>query len=197
MPYQTKEKPQSLRRTWKKEPERTFEAFAFLGEKVASSKRSGSQREREKSGKRVRGANEGSPFHLDAPGNAATKSLVFIVLEKGTPTVRVEIEGMPRSLIIDTGSNVSILQPGMSRCDVSVTTTRSHDVTGEVLDIKGLQSVTFTLNGREFTHAFLVCDLPAEAAGLLGTDFFEKAGAGIDFEYSELSLTGIGNVPVC
>ena len=99
------------------------------------------------------------------------KSLVSIVLQQGTPTVRVEIEGMPRSLIIDTGSNVSILQPCMSRRGVSVTTTRPYGVIGEVLDIKGLQSVNFTLNGREFTHAFLVCALPADA-GLLGTDFF-------------------------
>ena len=123
------------------------------------------------------------------------KSLVSIVLEQGTPTVRVETEGMPRSLIIDTSSNVSILQPGMSRRDVSVTTTRPYGVTGEVLDIKGLQSVTYTLNGREFSHAFLVCALPADAAGLLGTDFFEKAGAIIDFECSKLSFTGNGNMP--
>ena len=68
-------------------------------------------------------------------------------------------------------------------------------MTGEVLGIKGLQSVTFTQNGREFTHAFLVCTLPADAAGLLGTDFFEKAGAIIDFECNRMSLTGIGNVP--
>jgi len=137
VPYQTKENPQSFTLTWKREPERTFEAFAFAGEKVTPSKRSGSQRERENSRKRVRGENEGSSFHLNAPENAAMKSVVSIVLEKGTPTVRVEIEGMPRSLIIDTGSNVSILQPGMSRRDVSVTTTRPYGVTGEVLDIKG------------------------------------------------------------
>jgi len=76
-------------------------------------------------------------------------------MEQGTPTVRVEIEGMPRYLIIDTGSNVSILQPGMSGRDLSVTTTRPYGVTGEDLDVKGLRSVTFTLNGREFSHAFL------------------------------------------
>jgi hypothetical protein len=68
-------------------------------------------------------------------------------------------------------------------------------VTGEVLDIKGLQSVTFTLNGREFTHTFLICALPADSAGQLGSDFFEKAGAIIEFECSKLSFTGIGNVP--
>jgi len=103
---------------------------------------------------------------------------------------------MSRSLIIDTGSNISILQPGMSRRDVSVTTTKPYGVTGEVLDIKGLPSVTFTLYGREFTHAFLVCNLPADA-GLIGTDFFEKAGAIIDFECSKMSLPALTMCYVC
>ena len=116
-------------------------------------------------------------------------------MEQGTPTVRVEIEWIPRSLIIITVSNVSILQPGMSRRDISVTTTRPYGVTEEVLDIKGLQSVTFTLNGRQFPHTFPVYALPAEAAGLLGTDFFVKAGDVMDFECSQLSLSGIGNGP--
>jgi hypothetical protein len=68
-------------------------------------------------------------------------------------------------------------------------------VTGVVLDIKRLQSVNFTLNGREFTHAYLVCPLPTDEAGPLGTDFLEKAGAVIHFEGGKMSLTGIGNVP--
>ena len=55
--------------------------------------------------------------------------------------------------------------------------------------------MTFTLNGREFTHAFLVCALPTDAAGLLGTDFLENAGAVIDFECGKMSLIGICNVP--
>jgi len=121
--------------------------------------------------------------------------MVSVVMEQGTLTVRIELEGMQRDLIVDTGSNVSILQPGMSRQDVIGTTTRPYFVTGEVLDIKGLQSVIFTLNEREFTHAFLVCTLPADAAGLLGTDFFEKAGAIIDSECNKMSFNGIGNVP--
>jgi len=83
----------------------------------------------------------------------------------------------------------------MSRRDLSVTTKRPYGVTEEVLDIKGLQSFTFTLNGRQFPHTFPVCALPAEAAGLLGTDFFEKADDVMDFECSQLSFIGIGNAP--
>jgi hypothetical protein len=69
---------------------------------------------------------------------------------------------------------------------------KPYGVTGEVLDIKGRQTVLFTLNGHEFEHSFLVCPLPTTAAGLLGTDFKEKAGAVIDFERSKMSL---GDIP--
>jgi len=76
-------------------------------------------------------------------------------MEQGTPTISIEI-GMLRRLIVDTGS--IILQPGILRRDVRVTMTKPYGVTGQVLDIKGLQSVTFTLNGREFTHVSSLCN---------------------------------------
>ena len=109
--------------------------------------------------------------------NASDKAVMISVsmsLEHGTPTISVQMEGVSRCLILDTGSNVSILQPDVSSCDVRVTAQKPHGVTGDLLDIKGLQSVSFLLNGREYTHAFLVCSLPTEAAGLLGTDILEK-----------------------
>ena len=46
---------------------------------------------------------------------------------------------------MDTGSNVSIIQPGISSSDVKVTDARPYEVTGEVLDIKGRQTVSFRL----------------------------------------------------
>ena len=100
--------------------------------------------------------------------------MVSVVMKQGTPMVRIELEGTQRNLIVDTISNDSILQPGMSRRDVIGTTTRPYGVTREVLDIKGLQAFTFLLNGREFTHAFLVCTLPADSGVLLGTDFLKR-----------------------
>jgi hypothetical protein len=109
-------------------------------------------------------------------------------------SISVDI-GVTRTLIIDTGSNVSILQPNVSGSDVGFTTKKPHGVTGEALDIKGIQSVSFSLRGRKYTHAFLVCPLTTEAAGLLGTDFLENAGAKIDLECGTLSLAHIGRVP--
>jgi len=78
---------------------------------------------------------------------------------------------------------------------VKITQTKLHGVTGEALDVKGLQKVTFLLNRREYTHTFLVCLLPTEAAGLLGTDFLEKLGAVIDFESQKMFLAYIGRAP--
>ena len=60
-----------------------------------------------------------------------------MALECGTPLISVVIQGISRSQILDTGSNVSILLPGISNSDVKVTDARPHGVTGEVLDIKG------------------------------------------------------------
>ena len=69
-------------------------------------------------------------------------------------------------------------------------------MTGESLDIKGRQLVSFTLGGRKFYRMFLVRPLPTEAAGLLGTDFLEKTGAKMNFECGRMALAGIGEAPV-
>ena len=50
---------------------------------------------------------------------AVKRLAVHMMLKHGTPTVSVEIEGVSRRLIVDTGSNVSILQSGVSKSDVS------------------------------------------------------------------------------
>jgi hypothetical protein len=78
-------------------------------------------------------------------------------MEQGSPAVSIEIEGKTRRVILDTGSNVSILQPGVSRRDVRVTDTRPYGVTGAALDIRGQQHVSFVLGGKKFSHTFLVC----------------------------------------
>ena len=96
---------------------------------------------------------------------------------------------MSRSLILDTGSDISILQPGISKSNVSVTSLEPYEVTGDALDIRGQQTVNVVLNVREFTHSFLVCSLPTAAAGLIGTDFMNQLGTVIDFECGKMTLT--------
>ena len=68
-------------------------------------------------------------------------------------------------------------------------------MTGDVLDIRGQQSVSFVINGCKFKHTFLICTLPTEAAGLVGTDFMASLGAVIDFEGSKMVLPTQLKVP--
>ena len=72
---------------------------------------------------------------------------------------------------------------------------KPYGVTGKELDIKGRQSVTFEFGGHEFRHTFLVCSLPTDAAGLLGTDFMEGTGAVINFDGGKMSLTEVAATP--
>ena len=131
---------------------------------------------------------DGSSLRLNIVENAVNKPSVSVLLEHGTP-ILVEIEGMSRRLILNPGSSVSILQPGISRRD-EVTNLKPYGVTGEVLDIKGRQSVSFELDECKFEHEFLVCSLPTAVAGLLGIDWIAKAGAIIDFDYGKMTLRG-------
>jgi len=89
----------------------------------------------------------------------------------GTPGIKADIDGVQRSLIIDTDPDVSILKPGISSANIRVTTLRPYGVTGENLQMKSRQTFSLGLGDRNFDHKFLVCPLPTEAGGLLGTDF--------------------------
>jgi hypothetical protein len=142
----------------------------------------------------MRGANEGSSFCLNDPDNAVEKSLVSILLEHGSPSILVEIDGIARILILDTSLRIPILQPGVSRGGVRVTSAKSCRVTGNFLEKGGQRSVSLTMNVREYSHTFLVCSLSADAADLLGADFLEKAGAVIDFECRTMSRADVDKV---
>ena len=83
----------------------------------------------------------------------------------------------------------------MSRRDVSETAMKPYGVTGEALDIKGQQLVSFVLGGRKFSHTFLVCPLPTDKDGLFGTDFLERTVSDINFDIGQLALDGINQAP--
>jgi len=139
----------------------------------------------------VRGESEGSSLHLYSPENAVESSTAPIVMEQGTPTVTADIEGVRRDLILDTGSNISVLRPGVSRSDVRSTSIKPYGVTGKTLEIRGQQTVSLKLDGHEFKHPFYVCSLPTNADGLTGLDFMKKTGANLDIGKGKISLAGI------
>ena len=72
---------------------------------------------------------------------------------------------------------------------------KPYGVTREVLDVKGRQSLSFELGGKEFHHSFLVCSFPTEAAGILGTDFLTECGAVIDLECKKITFGEVSVTP--
>ena len=56
-------------------------------------------------------------------------------LLRSKPTVRVNIRGVIREFIVDSGSNVSLIQPGIYRSEVRSSSTTSFGVTGDELDM--------------------------------------------------------------
>ena len=68
-------------------------------------------------------------------------------------------------------------------------------VTGETLEVKGQQNVSFVVLESRFDHVFLVYPLPTYAAGLLGMDFFERTGANVNFECGKMALAAIDKAP--
>jgi hypothetical protein len=110
-----------------------------------------------------------------------------MLLQCGIPSLTIDIEEV-RRLIVDTCSNVSILKPGVSSSDIKVAPLKPFGVTGETLDVKVRPTVTFALDGKEFKHTFLVCQLPTDAAGLIGADLLEDAGTIVSFEGCELLI---------
>jgi hypothetical protein len=61
---------------------------------------------------------------------------------------------------VDTASSFSIPQPLVSNSEVRITSMNPYGVTGEALDIKGRQSVTFELDGRDYIHTFWYAPSP-------------------------------------
>jgi hypothetical protein len=91
-------------------------------------------------------------------------------------------------MVLDSGSCCSIIQPGIADYPLINTGTTPYGVTDELLDVKGAQVVNFQLGKVTYSHTFLNCSLPTNAAGIIGIDFLESTQAILNFENSTLHL---------
>ena len=107
---------------------------------------------------------------------------------QGAPVVRAVIEGRPRMILVDTGSSLSLIQPGVWTSIVNSATVTPYGVTGDELRVNGEQRVTFTIKGEMYTHDFCVCSVATEAYAILDTDFLLKMDARLDFTNGKLCL---------
>jgi hypothetical protein len=106
---------------------------------------------------------------------------VRVKVTAGAPTIQATVSGFHRAFIVDTGSSISLVQPGVCSSEVRPTNLFPFGVTGNELEIMGVQEVEFYLNDRKFCHQFCVCSLPTNANGIIRMDFLSERSADLNF----------------
>jgi len=126
--------------------------------------------------KRERKGSGDTSFHISVPENDGNFTVRMQSIA-GDPTIKAKISGIHRVFVLDTGSGISLIQPGVYSSEIKPTNLSPFGVTGKELEIQRIQEVTFHLNGRKFSHQFCVCSLPTDADGIIGMDFLAEKNA--------------------
>jgi hypothetical protein len=129
---------------------------------------------------------EGSARHLYLTKDTACYKECQVDYLNVAPIVRAVIEGRPCTILLDTGSSISLIQPGVSVSGMSRASATPFGMTGDELSVRGEQLVTFTINGETYSHEFCVCDLSTDAEAIIETDFLSKMNANLDLKAGRL-----------
>jgi hypothetical protein len=85
----------------------------------------------------------------------------------GAPTVWVELDGVRRQSILDSGSSMSLIQPGISQAEITTIQMAPVGITGDELPMTGAQVIEFSMGGEALHHSFGVCALQTVSWGLI------------------------------
>ena len=106
-------------------------------------------------GRRVGNGSRDRSYHITVQEQYPDCLVVSMNLTEGAPTIHATVSGLHRVFIIDTVSSISIIQPGVCYSEVRPTRLSPFGVTGNELEIKGVQEVEFYLNNRNFVTSFV------------------------------------------
>ena len=101
--------------------------------------------------------------HLDATG-------LKLLLE-------IEIEGKSHLVLVDSGTSLSVMKPGISSSELQPTQTAAKGITGNKLKTTGTQIITFWVGNKTFKHEFLIAPLDVVCSGILGVDILKRMEA--------------------
>ena len=117
---------------------------------------------------------------MSTPETAANYHNASLRLRQGKPRVRVKIRRVNTEFIVDSGSGVSLIKPGIPHGQVKPFWTTSFGVTGDELDTRGEQDVQFCLKNWNNRNTFCVCPLPTNADGIVGMYFLKEINTSLD-----------------
>ncbi|XP_039283548.1 uncharacterized protein LOC120351144 [Nilaparvata lugens] len=105
--------------------------------------------------------------------------------------VEVEIMGLTKSLLVDTGAEICILREAIPGVPIKAAGIRARGVTGAALGILGTQEVTCNVANLQVTHQFVIATVDIPGDGLIGWDVLKKLGAVIDAKSQIITFTGV------
>jgi hypothetical protein len=89
-------------------------------------------------GKHERKGSGDSSFHISIPENDDGHVTVRVQSIAGAPTIKAKISVIHRVFVLDTGSGISLIQPGVYSSEVKPTNLSPCGVTGKELEMQGI-----------------------------------------------------------
>jgi flagellar biosynthesis component FlhA len=93
-------------------------------------------------------------FQISVPQNTIGYHAVKVFTQQGAPTIQATIRGTQRNFIVDTGSNVPLIKPGISNNRIINTNLAPFGVTGNEFEIAGVQEIEFWCSTKKYCHPF-------------------------------------------
>lgn len=103
--------------------------------------------------------------------------------------VIVQVQGVKRTLVLDSGSCCSILQPGVA--DKPMDAQILHHSASRVknLEVQGEQTIKFFMVSVTFSHNLVVRKLPKNAVAVSGINFLLSRKAKLNLENESFNFT--------
>jgi hypothetical protein len=102
--------------------------------------------------------------------------------------LQIQIKGRDYEFIVDSGANLSLVQPYVGEgCNTHVDYL-FRGVTGNLLKTQGSQHITFQLGRRTYRHNFIISPFSMKRDGIIGLDVLRALEESINFETNQLSI---------
>lgn len=106
------------------------------------------------------------------------------------------LSGHERTLLVDTGAELSILRKAVSGVPVQQVLTKAKGVTGANLAVLGAQELECQVAHLRVKHTFVIANIETWRDGLVGWDLLQKLGAVVDVAHGGVTFMGVSDPSV-
>ena len=129
----------------------------------------------------------------ECPANRRKKTIRIPVAMTSTDTaltLDVLVQGKEYEFIVDTGADVSLIQPYVGDEPTEELSDVVRGITGQALEIEGTRRLEIEIGNQRCTHDFVVAPFPFQRDGIIGLDLQRKLGIFMYITRGEMTLGG-------